>query len=187
MYQFEKNTMHRIDNFMGRLVHKYYKVIGDLNCTAYITREPVRYEDRFTGEKKDLKAGDHWGDLFDCAWMHFTGEIPAESQGENLVLLIDVSGEGLCYDEKRGPLTGLTHGSVVHEFGSVRKHVVPLDLLGTKDGFQPSNTSAQRLKYCGIACLYNSRDNPKYITRGFEIRLNMITPVVFNSILEIYP
>ena len=134
MYQFEKNTMHRIDNFMGRLVHKYYKVIGDLNCTAYITREPVRYEDRFTGEKKDLKAGDHWGDLFDCAWMHFTGEIPAESQGENLVLLIDVSGEGLCYDEKRGPLTGLTHGSVVHEFGSVRKHVVPLDLLGTKDG-----------------------------------------------------
>ena len=57
MYQFEKNTMHRIDNFMGRLVRRYYKVIGDLSCTAYVTKEPVRYEDRFTGEKRDLKVG----------------------------------------------------------------------------------------------------------------------------------
>ena len=134
MYSFEKNTLKRIDRFFGRLVHKYHRIIGDLACTAYVTKEPVPYSKRFTGEKKELKIGDHWGDLFDCAWFHFTGKVPEGYSEEELVLLLDISGEGLCYDEKKGPLTGITHGSAVWEYGSIRKHVVPLKLLEVRNG-----------------------------------------------------
>ncbi|MFT4143957.1 MAG: glycoside hydrolase family 38 C-terminal domain-containing protein [Mobilitalea sp.] len=134
MYLFEKNTLKRIDKFFGRLVDKYYRILGDLECTAYITKEPVPYSERFSGEKKELKIGDHWGDLFDCAWLHFTGTVPENYTQNELVLLLDVSGEGLCYDEKNGPVTGITHGSVVWEFGSVRKRSVPLNLLSVEDG-----------------------------------------------------
>jgi alpha-mannosidase len=134
MYSFEKNTLKRIDKFFERLADKYHKVLDDLSCTAYITKEPVPYTDRFSGQKKELKIGDHWGDLFDCAWLHFTGRVPEGYSVEELVLLLDVSGEGLCYDEKRGPVTGITHGSVAWEYGSIRKHTVPLNLLSIEDG-----------------------------------------------------
>lgn len=134
MYSFEKNTLKRIDRFFEWLVHKYYRILGDLTCTAYVTREPVPYSERLSGEKKEIKIGDHWGDLFDCAWFHFTGRLPEGYPEEELVLLIDVSGEGLCYDEKRGPVTGITHGSVAWEYGSIRKRTVPLKLLEIKDG-----------------------------------------------------
>ncbi len=134
MYSFEKNTLKRIDNFFERLVHKYHKILNDLTCTAYITREPVPFSERFSGDKKEIKIGDHWGDLFDCAWFHFTGKVPEGYKAEELVLLIDVSGEGLCFDEKRGAVTGITHGSVAWEFGSVRKHTVPLNLLTVNEG-----------------------------------------------------
>ncbi|MDF2543955.1 MAG: alpha-mannosidase [Herbinix sp.] len=134
MYSFEKNTLQRIDKFFERLVHKYHEKLGELSCTAYVTKEPVPFSDRLSGEKKELKMGDHWGDLFDCAWFHFTGKVPEGYGVDELVLLLDISGEGLCYDEVRGPITGITHGSVAWEYGSIVKHTVPLNLCEVKNG-----------------------------------------------------
>lgn len=134
MYSFEKNTVIRMEKFVRRLQEKYYKEMETLSCTAYVTKEPVPFADRLSGEKKELQIGDHWGELFDCAWFHFTGRIPEGISQEELVLLIDISGEGLCFDAQGTPVIGLTHGSVVWEYGSVRKHTVPLNLLPVKDG-----------------------------------------------------
>lgn len=134
MDAFEKNTIARIEKFFHRLGEKYYVPLADLNCTAYVTKEPLPYSERMVGEQKELRTGDHWGELFDCAWFHFTGTVPEGYGKEELVLLLDISGEGLCWDEEEGPLIGLTHGSVVFEYGSVRKHTVPLELLKIQNG-----------------------------------------------------
>lgn len=133
MYSFEKNTIARMEKFILRLHEKYYKELQKLSCTAYVTKEPVTFEERLSGEKKELKEGEHWGDLFDCAWFHFQGNVPEGYAAEELVLLLDISGEGLCFDAQGTPVIGLTHGSVVWEYGSVRKHTVPLTLLPVCD------------------------------------------------------
>lgn len=134
MYSFEKKTIERMEKFASRLHGKYYKELQTLSASAYVTKEPVPFAKRLSGEEKKLALGDHWGDLFDCAWIHFTGQIPEGCCREELVLLLDVSGEGLCCDSTGNPVIGLTHGSVVWEYGSVRKRVVPLALLPEGDG-----------------------------------------------------
>lgn len=134
MYSFEKKTIERMEKFVLRLHGKYYQELQKLSAVAYVTKEPVPFEDRMSGEEKKLEIGDHWGELFDCAWFHFTGQLPEGFGREELVLLLDVSGEGLVCDGEGKPIIGLTHGSVVWEYGSVRKRVVPLELLPEGNG-----------------------------------------------------
>ena len=55
-----------------------------------------------------MEIGDTWGDLFDCAWFHFTGEIPAAAAGQHVVLLLDVNGELCVFDDDGVPVRGLT-------------------------------------------------------------------------------
>ena len=50
-----------------------------------------------------------WADkVFDCAWMHITGDIPKGTPKDRLVYLIDISGEGLVYDKNGTPKQGIT-------------------------------------------------------------------------------
>ena len=73
-----KNARQRIPSFMKRLEKSYSTRIAGLSCTAYVTPEPVPFSERMTGEKKELAIGDRWGNLWDCAWMHFTGTVPTD-------------------------------------------------------------------------------------------------------------
>ncbi|MCL6458938.1 MAG: alpha-mannosidase, partial [Gorillibacterium sp.] len=134
MTKYNKNTLSRVDKFFERLSEKYNITISELDCVAYVTQEPVPFSDRLSGEKKVLRIGDHWGDLFDCAWFCFSTKLPEEYAREELALLIDVSGEGLVYDQHDGPVLGLTNGSIAYEYGSIRKHVLPLELCTISDG-----------------------------------------------------
>lgn len=134
MPYYRKNTLQRVEKMLQRLQQSYYRNISDLNVTAYVTAEPVSYEERTSGEKKELSVGDAWGNLFDCAWFHFTGKLPDGYEKDECCLLIDVGGEGLCVDEHGNPLIGITNGSAVFETDSTRKHAVPLKLLTLKDG-----------------------------------------------------
>jgi alpha-mannosidase len=69
-----KSTLETIDQHI-------FTSINDLTVDAWKTNEPVPYADRKTGEHRSLSLGDRWGDLFDSAWMRFTGEIPANISG----------------------------------------------------------------------------------------------------------
>ena len=132
-----KNARNRIHSLMHRLEKSYYTRISNLSCTAYVTPEPVSLTDRMTGEKKELKIGDRWGGLWDCAWMHFTGTIPDDwkkEDGDSLVLLVDVNGEGLLFDKNGNPVLGLTTGTSAYEFGPCVKRVIPISLCGSENG-----------------------------------------------------
>ena len=132
-----KNARQRIPSFMKRLEKSYSTRIAGLSCTAYVTPEPVPFSERMTGEKKELAIGDRWGNLWDCAWMHFTGTVPTDwkkEKNEVLILLIDVNGEGLLYDRDGAPIMGLTTGTSAYEYGTCIKRTIPVTLCGAEDG-----------------------------------------------------
>ena len=108
-----------------------YHAAAPLSMTALITSDPVPYENRATGTMAPLAPGDHWGDLFDCAWVHFTAPLAAAFPPEaalcrqkHWALLVDLSAEGLVYNALGEPVQGLTSATSRNEF--------PLGLWGKR-------------------------------------------------------
>jgi alpha-mannosidase len=85
-----------------------YRVIGELNTKAWVTPEPVNFENKTNGKLINLKIGEKWGDLWDCAWFNFTGVIDETAKGKKVSLLIDVNGEACVFDDSGCPIKGLT-------------------------------------------------------------------------------
>lgn len=104
----EEKSLKSIKNFISKLEKKIYVPVDKLKTQAWITKEPVPYDKRREGGYVSLEEGDRWGELFDCAWFNFTGSIGKKYYGKHIVLLIDVSGEGLIVDETGNPLRGIT-------------------------------------------------------------------------------
>ena len=81
MPDFVPYTKKNLDSVLSRIGQNMYRVVGELDITAWRTPEPVPFHQRRSGEKLALKIGDTWGGLFDCAWFHFSGRIPAAAAG----------------------------------------------------------------------------------------------------------
>ena len=126
MDNYQKIMRRRIKQTVDRMKDTYYTKAGGLRITAYVSKEPLSYEDRMQGEKRELREGDAWGELFDCAWFHFQGVVPEALAGKKIVLLIDVNGEGCIYNKQGEPVLGLTTGASAYEYETSRKRVVPL-------------------------------------------------------------
>lgn len=113
---------------LSKLQSCIYEPVSSLGVTAWVTKEPVKYEDRITGTSIKLKPGDKWGNLWDCAWFHFQGEVPASAAGAKVVLLIDINGELCLVDEAGTPRQGLTNVSSEFDYslGMPGKRVVDI-------------------------------------------------------------
>lgn len=107
---------------------RIYVPLAELTVTAWVTPEPVSYEERTSGRRTALKTGDKWGDLWDCAWFHFAGSVPAGAAGKKIVLLIDINGELCLVDREGTPSQGLTNVNSEFDFtlGLPGKRVVHL-------------------------------------------------------------
>ena len=117
-----------------RIKEKIYKKIADLSIEIYRTKEPIPFREMVDKPFQKIGKGDNWGELFDCAWFHFTGDVPAIS-GQT-VCLIDVSGEGCVYSKEGVPFIGITSGTSTFDvaLGSAVKRVVPLTKELIADG-----------------------------------------------------
>ncbi|MDD4295445.1 MAG: alpha-mannosidase [Ruminiclostridium sp.] len=113
-----------------KIAESVYKKITPLNVTIWKTKEPVPFEERFSGEKRSITPGESWGEIWDCAWFQFSGEIPPEAAGKHVVLLIDVSGEACIYDAEGCPIQGLTNVSSEYDLslGNPGKRVVDVSV-----------------------------------------------------------
>ncbi len=103
--------------------------IAPLYVACYKTPEPVPFSRRTEGEKITLREGDKWGEnVFDCGWFHFTGSVPANGEGKHVVLMIDISGEGLVVDAQGEPWLGITcvDSQCDYSLGRPGKRVVPV-------------------------------------------------------------
>lgn len=90
---YEKISFDRLKDLKRRLEEKVYEKVSSLEVNAWVTREPVGYADRQSGEHVSVAPGDKWGNLWDCAWFHFKGVVPEQAAGQKVVLLIDINGE----------------------------------------------------------------------------------------------
>ncbi|HBI73444.1 MAG TPA: alpha-mannosidase [Lachnospiraceae bacterium] len=104
-----KEIMPELRNTLSAIEKAVYQKIQPLEITIWKTKEPVSFEERCSGERKSLAVGDSWGEIWDCAWFHFTGELPSGAAGKKVVLLIDISGEACLFDSEGCPVQGLTN------------------------------------------------------------------------------
>ncbi|MEI6577976.1 MAG: hypothetical protein WCN92_00780, partial [Eubacteriales bacterium] len=89
----------KIDEVVEELFNKAYENLYELNCTAYISKEPLTFENRLDGKKTVLAVNDKWAEeVFDCAWFHITGDLPKDAAEDKIVFLINCGGEGLICD-----------------------------------------------------------------------------------------
>jgi alpha-mannosidase len=129
MPNFDKHKAQFLGRVLERIRSAVYTVAGDLAVEVFVTPEPLPFSERSTGHRIDLKVGDVWAKaVFDCGWFHFTGAVPDDLAGKDVVLLIDVNGEACIVDESGTPWIGLTN--INSEFDKVLgmpgKRVVPL-------------------------------------------------------------
>lgn len=118
MHYFQRDMDKRLELVINNLHNRIYTKHAQAGIEAYITKEPVAFQKRTTGTYKKLYAGDAWGELFDCAWFHFTGIIPEAAHGMPVYLLLDVSGEMCVFNAEGEPVRGLT--SVASDFNKSR-------------------------------------------------------------------
>jgi hypothetical protein len=138
MPRFTPYTAGQLRRAHERLAEASYTPVAELTVRAWRTPEPVPYAQRETGQVLDLKPGDIWGDLFDCAWFRFTGTVPEAVRDDAVVLLLDVHGEMCVVDADGAPWRGLTTVSSVFDLslGQPGKRVLPWypdDDAGTVD------------------------------------------------------
>jgi len=126
MPYYQNQTKMYLKSICEEIQKAMYKPVAELNTTAWITPEPLPFEKRFSGKKKSIGIGQKWGKLWDCAWFHFSGEVPQSAAGKKVVLLIDVNGEACVVDEQGCPIRGLTNVSSTFDrsLGEPGKRVV---------------------------------------------------------------
>jgi alpha-mannosidase len=111
-----------------RIRRAVYTPLAPLAATAWVSAEPLPFARRRDGREMRLKPGDRWSAApFDCAWFLFEGRVPQRAAGAQVVLLIDVNGEGCVVDRDGSPLLGLTSASSTfsRQHGDAGKGVVP--------------------------------------------------------------
>ena len=105
----ERYVFENLKNCIMRVKDKVYKFIIDLDTEIYTSKEPLPFERRTEGERRTVKAGDKWGNLFDCAWFHCIAKLPYSAKGKKIVYVMDINGEGLVFDDDGCPLRAITN------------------------------------------------------------------------------
>ncbi len=125
----EKYMQQRIERVISVLKDGVYTEFAPLRVCAYVTKEPVAFSQRESGEYIELFPGDKWGELWDCAWFRFDGDIPSGAVGKSVVAILDVSGEMCIFDSEGTPLRCMTNvGSTFDSaLGKPGKRIYPLD------------------------------------------------------------
>jgi alpha-mannosidase len=106
-------TLSAMDRLVERVRDAIYERVAPLEIVRWLTKEPVGFAERESGERAQVRVGEPWArELFDCAWMRFSAQLPAgweSGGGGGWVARIDVNGE-LCVVDRAGvPVRGLTN------------------------------------------------------------------------------
>lgn len=122
-----KHIREHTQQYLEWIRQKIYTPIAQLDIEGFVTKEPVPFSKRLDGTYRKYQLGEVWGSLFDCAWFHVTGTVPACGKNKKVVLMLDFSGEGCLFDQEGCPVRGITNVSSHYDFalGMPGKRVVP--------------------------------------------------------------
>ena len=85
MPTFAPYTKQNLDFALHLIGQAVYTPVAALDIRAWCTHEPVPYKARTHGWEHAFVIGEKWGELFDSAWFHFTGTVPASAAGQPVV------------------------------------------------------------------------------------------------------
>ena len=89
------------------------------------SKDPTPFSERLSLDYKSIKAGEPWGQKWESAWFHLTGQVPQEWTGKTIIAELDFSGEGLVFDAAGSPMQGITNGSIWDpNFARTRVHLM---------------------------------------------------------------
>lgn len=100
------------------------KKVAELRAEIVKSKEPIKWQDLDKTAFKPIRQWQSWGkrkeyaDSFDCAWFHFTGQVPAKAKGKSVICRIKLQGEGLVFNPDGIVLQGITQvlskGDIFH-------------------------------------------------------------------------
>ncbi len=122
----ERYVFENLRNCIMRVKGKVYKWVTDLDAEIYHSKEPLSFENRLCGERRRVKVGEKWGNLFDCAWFHCTAKLPLSARGKKIVYVMDINGEGLVFDNDGCPIRAITNKNSMFDraMGNPGKRIV---------------------------------------------------------------
>ncbi|MEO8529173.1 MAG: glycoside hydrolase family 38 C-terminal domain-containing protein [Pseudolysinimonas sp.] len=82
---------------LRRIRKLIYRKVGDLHAEVLRSPEPIAFDDLPGQAFRRIRPGESYGKVLDCAWLHVSGEIPAGTPRENLVVMLGIRGEGLVH------------------------------------------------------------------------------------------
>lgn len=74
---------------------RIYTRVAPLTAEISTSPEPVPFAGIDHGSFRPIRPGTRWGRVFDCAWLHITGEVPAGVA--NPVVMLGAADEGLVF------------------------------------------------------------------------------------------
>ncbi len=135
-----------------------------------------------------LKPGDRWGGAWEYAWFRVTCAIPQEWSGQELVLQLDVGGEGLVFDNGGNVLQGISNGSVF-KVESARDLISLPDCLRDDDSVElyiEATASGQFGIADPVAHRYQDPfDPPPFEARLARARVSRFRQTVWELLLDI--
>lgn len=78
----------------------------------YHSSEPLPFDKRTTGTRKEATEGAIWGKAWESAWFRLEGAIPQAWKGSPVVAQLNLGGEICIFDESGCPVYGLSSASV---------------------------------------------------------------------------
>ena len=105
-------VLQRIENWYARLPDLIVFDKQNFNAEFGWSKEPTLFQDRMELKYKKIEEGESWGEKWESAWFHLTGEVPKNWSGKQVATDLDFSGEGLVFDSDGVAIQGITNGAI---------------------------------------------------------------------------
>ncbi|MBN2354998.1 alpha-mannosidase [candidate division KSB1 bacterium] len=102
----------RIEVFLERLKTYYYQHELPLIAEFCPFDPPIPFSQRRKGAYRPIRVGEKWGDAWQVAWFHISGQVPAGWKGKRVIARLNLGGEGCIFDSDGVPVQGLSWHSL---------------------------------------------------------------------------
>ncbi|MBO5761607.1 MAG: hypothetical protein J6S53_08700, partial [Lentisphaeria bacterium] len=100
------------EKFLKRLQQDLYAETVAMQTKFAHTGSCLPFEKHHDLSYQPICRGELWGKSWERAWFRLRGVIPEAWAGKEVVLLLNLSGEVMLYDENGNSLAGLCAGTV---------------------------------------------------------------------------
>jgi alpha-mannosidase len=104
----------RIENWRKELPRHFYRPLGVLDMSGFVTREHLTPEVALEGSFQPMPIGRRWGAKWEYGWFKTELTLPAEAAGKRIVTRLNVGGESLvCINGQIAGARDQQHGEIL--------------------------------------------------------------------------